>query len=94
MTDLCSLANAPLLRKVSFFKEIDEACVTEMAQLLVANLFVPDEVIINKGHYGEAMCTSLTIEWIYFLEFLLIPKPVVMLRRCDQERTSNCLLGS
>ena len=54
---LCSLANAPLLRKVSFFKQIDEACVTEMAQLLVANLFVPDEVIINRGHYGEAMCT-------------------------------------
>jgi hypothetical protein len=89
---LCSLSNAPLLRKVSFFKEVDEACVSEMAQLLVANLFVPDEVIINKGHYGEAMCTSLAIEWVYFLKSLLTQHRIVLLRRCDQERTGNCLL--
>ena len=54
-TSLTSLANAPLLRKVSFFQEADEACMSEMAQLLVPNLFVPDEVIITKGYFGEEM---------------------------------------
>ena len=47
--DLSSLANAPLLRKVTFFREVDESCVTELAQLLKPNLFVPDEVIIRQG---------------------------------------------
>ena len=52
---LISLANAPLLRKVSFFADADEACVNEMAMLLVPNLFVPDEVILIKGNLGEDM---------------------------------------
>jgi hyperpolarization activated cyclic nucleotide-gated potassium channel 1 len=52
---LCSLANAPLLRRVSFFEDVDEACVNEMAQLLVPNLFVPDEIIIMKGSVGYMM---------------------------------------
>jgi len=53
--DLTSLAKAPLLRKVSFFKEVDEQCVTELAQLLQPNLYVPDEVIIRMHQFGKEM---------------------------------------
>jgi len=52
---LCGLANAPLLRKVSFFEHAEEQCVTEMAQLLVPNLYVPEEEIIVVGAVGEEM---------------------------------------
>lgn len=67
-SSLCSLANAPLLRKVSFFKEIDEDCMSEMAQLLVPNLFVPDELIITKGHYGEEMYVIKSGQVLVFLD--------------------------
>lgn len=54
-SSLCALANAPLLRKVTFFTEVDEACVSELSQLLRPNLFVPGEIIITKGYFGEEM---------------------------------------
>ena len=51
-SDLCALANAPLLRRVPFFKDVDDAATSELAQLLTPHLFVPDEVVIAVGTVG------------------------------------------
>jgi CRP-like cAMP-binding protein len=66
---LSSLANAPLLRRVTFFEHSNEACVNEMAQLLVPNLFVPDEVIITKGSVGEEMYVIKNGSVAAYIEF-------------------------
>ena len=48
-SDLVSLANAPLLRRVPILEGASKECISELAQLLSPNLFVPDEVIIAMG---------------------------------------------
>ena len=47
-----ALANAPLLRRVPFFKDVDDGATSEMAQLLTPHLFVPEEVVIAVGTIG------------------------------------------
>lgn len=80
---LCSLANAPLLRRVSFFREVDEGCVSEMAQLLAPNLFVPDEIIISMGTIGEDMYVIKNGSVLVYLKHATHIQPLATLNSGD-----------
>ena len=78
-SQLSALANAPLLRKVSFFTDVDEGCITEMAQVLKPNLFVPDEVIITMGNLGEELFVIKNGEVLVYLSYNQAVQPLATL---------------
>ena len=44
----------PLRRRVSIFADLDDDFMSDVAQLLVPNLFVPDEVIMAQGPRAQS----------------------------------------
>ena len=50
-----NLANAGLIRKVPFFQDSDERCITAVMLALKPNLFVPEEIICYVGELGTEM---------------------------------------
>ena len=44
-----------LIRKVSYFADLDAARITEIAALLRPRLVLPDELVVRKGDPGDAM---------------------------------------